>query len=269
MAITKINAPGSTPSVFWPETISQLSALVMDKEQHARNNDTHILKGSLFNIGGSLFVADSDTLISGTKTDYIKLTVSANIAQPSYVSSFSGVTWNSDYKGFYDSSGNLYLNVPQSIYQFRTGKKEILTGSGNYTVPLGVYTLKIYLVGPGDNGEETDNYSSGRGGNSGEEIIDILSVIPGQVISYSVTTTNTTFGSIVARKGYGYTGGGGGAGGCNGGQGAGIMGGTGGTYSSNGGNAIAGYGGGGGGSYGYGGTGGSAGTGATGRIEIT
>jgi len=125
MSINKIDAPGATPATFWPQTINQLAALVIDKERPPRNSTTHILNGAMFNIGGVMFVADSDTLISGTDSGLIKLTVSGSVASPSYVSSSTGVTWNGTYKGYYDISGNFYFIDEQEMTKIRSKGTEL------------------------------------------------------------------------------------------------------------------------------------------------
>jgi hypothetical protein len=111
MAIIKISAPGSTPSGIsdWSAVVAQLAALVLDKENPIRISGTNVLKGSLFNIGGAMFIADADTAISGTASNYVKLTVSGSSATPSFVADLAGVSWNSASKGYYDASGNLYI----------------------------------------------------------------------------------------------------------------------------------------------------------------
>lgn len=112
MAINKIAAPLSTsPSVFAAPVVNQLLALVLGIDMGERVSNGYIKKGAMFNILGDLFVADSDTLVSGTESGSvaIKFTVSGNTAVASYVSSMSSVSWNGTYQGFYDSSNNMYF----------------------------------------------------------------------------------------------------------------------------------------------------------------
>ena len=110
MAINKITAPLSTgPSVFASPVINQLASLLDTYNKSALIIDGNITAGSLFCIGGSMFLADSDTAISGTKSNYVSITVSGDTATASYVSSLSSVSWNGSYHNYYDANGVLYL----------------------------------------------------------------------------------------------------------------------------------------------------------------
>jgi len=103
--------------------------------------------------------------------------------------------------------------------------RSVLTGSGTYTVPAGVYLLDLLLVGGGGGGSGYDgaldvHYGSGGGGASW--LRRLVPVTPGQQFSYAVGAGgtgamgpgqaggNTTFGSYTA---YGGNGGGNNAGG--------------------------------------------------------
>ena len=69
----------------------------------------NIVKGSVFQIGGAIYYADSDTAISGVESDYVKITPAGATASASYVDDLSGVSWNDEYNGYVDASGNLYV----------------------------------------------------------------------------------------------------------------------------------------------------------------
>lgn len=113
MAINKIAAPLSTsPSVFAEPVVNQLLALVIGIEkQEDRIVSGYVKKGSIFNIHGDLFIADSDTLVSGTELGSVavKLTVSGNTASPEYVTVLTDVSFSNVYNGLYDTDGNLYV----------------------------------------------------------------------------------------------------------------------------------------------------------------
>lgn len=109
MAIVKINAPGSTPAAFLSPVLDWLAALLTTAEMPLRVVGSVIKKGALFNIGGSLFVADADTSITGVASPYIRITPSGSSATAAFVSSLTGVSWNASYNGYYDGSGNLYI----------------------------------------------------------------------------------------------------------------------------------------------------------------
>lgn len=111
MAINKIAAPlSNSPSVFASPVVNQLLALSMASEKHARIVNGYVRKGSMFCILGDLFVADSDTLISGTESGSVAVifTVSGNEATAAYTTS-NDATWNGAYQGYYDSSNRLYI----------------------------------------------------------------------------------------------------------------------------------------------------------------
>jgi hypothetical protein len=111
MAINRVLAPNGshTGPNNLSEIIAQLAALVNDKEQPARISGSNVLAGAFFNIGGALYLADGNVAISGTASDYVKLTPSGATAAASFVANLTGVTWNATYKGYYDGSGNLYV----------------------------------------------------------------------------------------------------------------------------------------------------------------
>lgn len=109
MAINLFTAPLATsPAVFASPVVSELALLVRNIDHQNRFKYGFVRKGAMFNIGGSLFVADSDTAISGTYSGFIKLTVSGTTATASYVSGSPSVTWDDENNGYYDGSGNYY-----------------------------------------------------------------------------------------------------------------------------------------------------------------
>lgn len=86
-----------------------LEALAENSNQGWPVDGTNIVKGSLFYIQGVWYRADSTTAITGTESEYVKITPSGATATAAFVSSLSGVTWDDDYNGYYDGSGNLYI----------------------------------------------------------------------------------------------------------------------------------------------------------------
>ena len=111
MAINKITAPLSTsPSVFATPVINQLAALLNAHYPRAIVHDGNILKGVVLCIGGAMYVADSNTEITGTESNYVKITTSGTSASAAYVSSLpASIAFNGAYSGYYDASNNLYL----------------------------------------------------------------------------------------------------------------------------------------------------------------
>lgn len=154
MAINKITAPLSTsPAVFAAPVVNQLLALSIASEKHARIVNGYILKGAMFCILGDIFVADSDTTISGTESGSIavRFTVSGNAAIAEYVSS-NDATWNGAYFGFYDSSDRMYIydylyagDFINYLYPVITTESISLTTT--YSNPNGITTRRIQKSG--------------------------------------------------------------------------------------------------------------------------
>jgi len=164
MAINKITAGlADGPSVFATPVINQLAALLTLSGEAKRYADGYIMKGALFNIGGTMYMADSDTAISGSASDYIAITASGDIATASYVSSLSGVSWDGAYNGWFDASGTLYIfdevlakdnGDISEIYNQNLSINTLLKGlkgtygtftagsrSSPYIIPAGLYML--------------------------------------------------------------------------------------------------------------------------------
>lgn len=146
MPINKITAPLATsPSVFAAPVITFLQALVVGVNIADKNDDIYIKQGAMFCIGGSLFIADSDTSISGslvTTTKSIKFTVSGDTASAEYSDSGeSDLTWNGSYHGYYDSSDNYYL-----VGTFAEWNAVLTTASTSsstsYTTPSSTLTVE-------------------------------------------------------------------------------------------------------------------------------
>ena len=136
MAINLFTAPLATsPAVFASPVVSELALLVRNIDHQNRLKYGFVRKGAMFNIGGSLFVADSDTAISGTYSGFIKLTVSGTTATASYVSGSPSVTWDDENNGYYDGSGNYYafddsgVTVIRNISTVDTSNNKTKTGA--------------------------------------------------------------------------------------------------------------------------------------------
>jgi hypothetical protein len=56
-----------------------------------------------------VYRADADEAITGTASKYVRITPAGASASAAYVSSLAGVSWNNQYNGYYDASGNLYI----------------------------------------------------------------------------------------------------------------------------------------------------------------
>lgn len=306
MALTLIGSPDNAPSTTadWDKVNDVLQTIGLDINSPVRISGSNILRGSVIFFAGAWYVATSDTAISGSATDYVRLTNSAGTVSAAFVSSLTGVTFNQTWNGWYDSSLRLFIfdevkayadgaigtlktvknyrpsqNWSKAISRvlsatnlsrfFHPDAAVTLSGSGTYTVPSGVYQIDVFMIGPGSDGQIGATNKGGAGGNSGEEKTFTLNVTPGQTISYSITSTSTIFGGTTALKGAGYLGQTGTT--TSAGSGGGYKAGVAGEYSEDGGDAVDGYGGGGGGGgYSIGSPGSiqAGGAGALGRIDI-
>jgi hypothetical protein len=156
MALIRVDAPGSTPSGLsdWTNIRAQVSQLLLNLEAPSRILGSNVLRGALFNIGGAMYVADADTAISGTASDYVRITPSGATAAAEFVANLTGVAWNAAYRGYYDASGNLYefdemrailagaLAAPSresvGMRYFATDAVRMIlgyTGAGEYIIP--------------------------------------------------------------------------------------------------------------------------------------
>jgi len=120
MAIEKLSSPSNPPSsnLDWGYAVTLIEKAFLNEENGIRidyDNDL-VLKGSVFQVGGSVYIATADTSITGSASDYVKLTVSGSNLVPSYVANLTGVTWNSTYRGYYDVSGNLHVFDEDKAY---------------------------------------------------------------------------------------------------------------------------------------------------------
>jgi len=110
MAIVKIDAGlESSPLVFAQPVLNQIAALLTDCNHGDRVTGGYVRKGSLWNLGGAMFVANSDTVVTGVRsvaTTGVKFVVSGDAATPLYGS--DTVTWDGSQQGFYDSGNNFY-----------------------------------------------------------------------------------------------------------------------------------------------------------------
>lgn len=283
MALVLIDGPDNAPSTAadWDKVNDVLQTIGLDISKPTRIKDGYIHRGSVLFFAGAWYVADSDTEITGVASDYVKLVNTAGVVTAEYVSELVDVTFNRTWNGWYDPDGNMFifdevkafgigdttelgslrnwfpslawsralsrvLSATNLARLFRLDEEVILTGSGTWTVPSGVFFIEADIIGPGANGGSGSTYGAGIGGASGEEKKVRMTVTPGDTIPYAITYTSTVFGTTTALKGAGRLGGKGGP--SNpGGNGGGYKGGIGGGFQEDGGDATDGYGGGGGG----------------------
>ncbi len=115
MALDRIDFP-TTPNPVagdWAKIVSLVSKGFQNINSPLQVDGSNIPSGATFQVGGIIYYGTSDTSISGTSSDYVKIEPnsgdSSATALASFVSSLSGVTWNKVYNGYYDGDGNLYI----------------------------------------------------------------------------------------------------------------------------------------------------------------
>lgn len=129
-----------TPSALtdWAAYLSTQQAIFMQIENPFRVQGSIVPKGAMFFVAGALYKATSDTNITGTASEYVKFTVSGSEIVPSFVTSLSGVTWNTVWNGYYDVNLNLHIfdelkayknsviSFPASVRNFKPVSKQLL-----------------------------------------------------------------------------------------------------------------------------------------------
>ncbi len=111
MAINEVVFP-TVPNPLagdWSKIVALVSKSFQNINDPLQVVGSSVPQGATFQVGGIIYYADSDTAISGTESDYVKLTVSGSTLVPSFVANLSGVTWNKVWNGYYDISDNIYL----------------------------------------------------------------------------------------------------------------------------------------------------------------
>lgn len=176
-----------------------------------------IRAGTLMLIGGVLYKATSDTSITGSASDYVKITPSGASATAAFVSSLTGVTFNEAYGGYYDGSGNLHvfdegkavaagtITAPRTRMGMSAGPRmRTFTASGTFIVPTGVTRVWVTGCAAGGNGgsgsSTTTTPGGGGGGGQGASCIKkAIAVTPGASITVTIGAVgaNTTFGALL------------------------------------------------------------------------
>lgn len=111
MALVLVPGPGNAPVTVedWDKINNVLLAHGMNLLTPNRLKAGYIQRGAAVYFAGSWFVADADTAISGSETEYVRLTNTAGTITQEYVANLTGVSFNRTWNGYYDSSGRLYL----------------------------------------------------------------------------------------------------------------------------------------------------------------
>jgi hypothetical protein len=314
------------PGAQIPTSVTRLESMLgyqaVSLTNFASSALSAIAAGSKVEIAGAFFTFTADEAIEAStwtsivtgNTAYIALIPAGVAGSQTVTARFTATApvWSTSKQGWYASAGSstrvigsVYkaeataqygqqiFDNPQN-YGWRGIVERITSGSGNWTVPVGVSRIRVTCVGGGAGGGGGSGSAADGGGGGGTNISlvlgDTLNVYPGQSIAYAVgaggaggtgaggtsgaTGGSTTFtGATTGQGGLGGTtyifGGAGPAGGAGsagsqntgggGGGGAGATGGRGATPPG-----TAGYAGGGGGGF----AGGNGGNGGSGIIII-
>ena len=82
------------------------------------------------------------------------------------------------------------------------GYAELTSGSGNWVVPDGVFTIHVLGIGGGQGGGWRNLSTTGTGGNGGEFYQRTLSVTPGQLIPYTIGVGGAGGGEGISNDGF-------------------------------------------------------------------
>jgi hypothetical protein len=167
MAINRVQEPANPPTAIgdWTKIIAEMRAVALGIEMPLRVIGSNIVKGAVFQIGGTLYLADADTAISGSASNYVKITPSGDgsVCTASFVSSLTGVVWNSTYCGWYDTGS------PASFYEFDEGKAftagqiAAIRRNRDVTIPMGTGWLAVLAAALGANWSNALAASAGAG----------------------------------------------------------------------------------------------------------
>ena len=111
MAINEVLFPTVPNPVSgdWSKAVELIEHAYKNINNPLQVDGSNVPEGAVFQVGAHVYHADSATAITDTASDYVKLEVSGTTLVPSFVVDLTGVTWNSLYGGYYDTSGNLYV----------------------------------------------------------------------------------------------------------------------------------------------------------------
>jgi len=165
-----------------------------------------IREGTIIVVGGVAYKATTDTSITGSASNYVKITPAGATATAAFVANLTGVSWSNAYGGYYDGSGNLHLFdealavlmgviatrktlfSTRRIYYDRPRGGVVLTSGTSWVVPTDVYQIKVVTIGGGGGGGDgiTGGTIGGGGGGGGAFNVSYISVTPSSSISYSI-----------------------------------------------------------------------------------
>jgi len=225
MPINRYDNPNSTPTIpgDWPALIDLTGASYL--QGVIPWTGSTMTEGFVFRLGGSVYRVDGSVSITGTASDYVKITPSGSTATASFVANLSGVTWNAVENGYYDGDGNRYF---VSYHYGARIFERVGPWTGTFFPPKGVKQIILTMCGAGGNGVTTGGGTQirgGGGGGSGAFCIDEIVSVDDET-EYSLVLSNSgtssAFGSDFGKGGNGSALSGGVGAGGTGGVGTGI-----------------------------------------------
>lgn len=110
--ITRVLNPADVPETTsdWERMNGVLTALALARPSAIAISGSNIAKGSVIRYGGSWYLADEDTAITGSSSPYVQFTVSldGDTLSAAYVADLTGVSFNRTYNTWSDVQGRVY-----------------------------------------------------------------------------------------------------------------------------------------------------------------
>lgn len=110
--INRVLNPADVPETTsdWERMNGVLTALALARPSAIAISGSNIAKGSVIRYGGSWYIADEDTAITGSSSPYVQFTVSldGDTLSAAYVADLTGVSFNRTYNTWSDVQGRVY-----------------------------------------------------------------------------------------------------------------------------------------------------------------
>jgi len=168
MALTRVSLPNPAPidGADYTAILAQIASLAKAFTDQEVVNGSTIKSGAVILVGGILYLSGTDTTITGTPSNYVKITPAGASALASFVASLSGVTWNPDHGGYYDGGAPDSLYIFDEALAYQAGAvTELHTQKGKISYIATTLTISGKLVPtifPPDKSETTTGGSVSR-----------------------------------------------------------------------------------------------------------
>lgn len=175
MPISQVQDPSDNPETLadWQKISNIFQTTWLAITGSLKIVSGNIQKGSAVNIGGKWYVATANTAITGTASEYVRLTASAGSVIAEYVENLTDVFWSQSWNGFYDALGRVYvfdevkafadgaISLAQTIVNWRPRNAEVAKILSQM-VATGWASMMLKMPTPGDKTYQI----VGTGGNS-------------------------------------------------------------------------------------------------------